>query len=73
METIPVSGAEELAKHLQELTKNPELPLNTKLFDDVELQLNGKPDIPYASLKIFSYCFRVLVIRYSKISVIHDI
>ncbi|EFQ33811.1 uncharacterized protein GLRG_08955 [Colletotrichum graminicola M1.001] len=38
--TVPVSGLEELKKHLDELVSAPETPLNPKLLDDVELQLN---------------------------------
>jgi hypothetical protein len=42
MEEIPVHGLEELERHVQQLTEAPETPLDTKLFDEVELQLNGK-------------------------------
>jgi hypothetical protein len=42
MEEIPVHGLEELERHVQQLAEAPETPLNAKLFDEVELQLNGK-------------------------------
>ncbi|OTB03850.1 hypothetical protein M426DRAFT_59680 [Hypoxylon sp. CI-4A] len=38
-DTIPVTGVEDLEKHLDELLADPTLPPTTKLFDDVELQL----------------------------------
>lgn len=41
MEEIPVTGLEELEKHLEVLVEAPETPLNAKLFDEVELQLTG--------------------------------
>jgi hypothetical protein len=37
-----ITGLEELEEHLQKLSEDPEAPLNAKLFDEVELQLNGK-------------------------------
>jgi hypothetical protein len=42
MEEIPIHGLEELERHVQQLVEAPETPLNAKLFDEVELQLNGK-------------------------------
>ncbi|KAI1463820.1 uncharacterized protein F4812DRAFT_463380 [Daldinia caldariorum] len=48
-DTIPVTGVEELEKHLDELVADPNLDLNAKLFDHVELQLtdaNIPPLIP---------------------------
>ncbi|KAI0022618.1 hypothetical protein F4780DRAFT_769740 [Xylariomycetidae sp. FL0641] len=39
VDTIPVSGVEELEQHLDELIADPTLPCTLKLFDDVELQL----------------------------------
>ncbi len=42
MEDTPVTGLEELDSHLQHLLESPDSPLNEKLFDEVELQLNGK-------------------------------
>ena len=42
MEEIPVHGLEELERHVQQLVEAPKTPLNAKLFDEVELQLNGK-------------------------------
>jgi hypothetical protein len=41
MDSSPVTGVEELDDHLDELCDDPETPLNTKLFDEVELQLTG--------------------------------
>ncbi|TIC99675.1 hypothetical protein CH35J_005024 [Colletotrichum higginsianum] len=38
--TVPVSGLDELKKHLDDLVSAPETPLEPKLLDDVELQLN---------------------------------
>ncbi|KAL2018171.1 hypothetical protein VTK56DRAFT_1196 [Thermocarpiscus australiensis] len=49
MDTTPIHGLEELDRHLDELIRDPNLPLNPKLFDDVELQLtdsNIPPLIP---------------------------
>jgi hypothetical protein len=42
MEEIPVHGLEELERHVQQLAEAPETPVDAKLFDEVELQLNGK-------------------------------
>lgn len=42
MDIMPITGLDELDSHLDELIEDPNLPLNAKLFDDVELQLNGK-------------------------------
>lgn len=41
-ETIPVTGVDELDKHLDELIADPTIPSNIKLFDDVTLQLTRK-------------------------------
>jgi len=41
METVPVTGLEELDKHLDELVADPDVDLNAELFDHVELQLTG--------------------------------
>ncbi|KZL81504.1 hypothetical protein CI238_10125 [Colletotrichum incanum] len=38
--TVPISGLDELKKHLDDLVSAPETPLDPKLLDDVELQLN---------------------------------
>ncbi|GKT51532.1 uncharacterized protein ColSpa_11713 [Colletotrichum spaethianum] len=38
--TVPISGLDELKKHLDDLVSAPETPLEPKLLDDVELQLN---------------------------------
>ncbi|KAI8626590.1 hypothetical protein F5Y19DRAFT_478453 [Xylariaceae sp. FL1651] len=40
-DTIPVSGVDELEKHLDQLIADPTLPPNAQLFDDVELQITG--------------------------------
>lgn len=37
----PIFKLEELEAHLQELVKSPDVPIDTKLFDAVELQLTG--------------------------------
>jgi hypothetical protein len=42
MDNIPITGLEELEGHLQHVATDPETPLNAKLFDEVELQLNGR-------------------------------
>lgn len=42
MENAPVTGLDELDKHLDDLLQDPDLAVNPKLFDDVELQLTGK-------------------------------
>ena len=41
MDTVPVTGLDELDQHLDQLVDDPALTLNAKLFDDVELQLTG--------------------------------
>ena len=41
MDSMPITGLEELESHLQQLLENPDAPLIPKLFDDVELQLSG--------------------------------
>lgn len=41
-DTVPISGLEELEKHLDVLDEAPKTPLNSRLLDDVELQLNGE-------------------------------
>lgn len=45
MDNTPITGLEELAAHLQHLVVEPDTPLNAKLFDEVELQLNGKSSL----------------------------
>ncbi|KAF3065884.1 hypothetical protein GL218_09239 [Daldinia childiae] len=55
IDTIPVTGVEELEKHLDELIADPSLESTLKLFDDVELQLtdaNIPPLIPRLLPKI---------------------
>lgn len=39
---VPIAGLADLQNHLEQLEANPELPFDVKLFDDVELQLNGR-------------------------------
>ncbi|KAK8104994.1 hypothetical protein PG999_008353 [Apiospora kogelbergensis] len=39
-DTVPVTGVDELEKHLDQLLADPAQPPTVKLFDDVELQLN---------------------------------
>jgi hypothetical protein len=51
--TIPVSGVDELEKHLDELISDPTLPTNLKLFDDVELQITGMQMSPPAKNATF--------------------
>jgi hypothetical protein len=43
MDNAPVTGLDELRAHLDQLVEDPTIPLNAKLFDDVELQLRGMP------------------------------
>ncbi|KAI1092201.1 hypothetical protein F5B19DRAFT_492627 [Rostrohypoxylon terebratum] len=45
-DTIPVTGVDELEKHLDELLSDPTLLPNPKLFDDVELQLTDANILP---------------------------
>lgn len=42
MEELPITGLEELEKHLDVVLEAPDTPLDAKLFDEVELQLNGR-------------------------------
>ena len=42
MDEVRISGLAELETHLQQVLASPDTPLDAKLFDDVELQLNGK-------------------------------
>ncbi|TVY81882.1 hypothetical protein LSUE1_G006772 [Lachnellula suecica] len=46
MDEIPVTGLEELESHLRIVSENPDTPLNAKLFDEVELQLNDSNTSP---------------------------
>lgn len=41
MDITPITGLDELDKHLDDLIQDVNLTLNPKLFDDVELQLTG--------------------------------
>ncbi|PBP26217.1 hypothetical protein BUE80_DR002785 [Diplocarpon rosae] len=41
MEVTPIAGLEELESHLRYVVEDPATPLDAKLFDKVELQLNG--------------------------------
>ncbi|KAI1824069.1 hypothetical protein F4861DRAFT_539384 [Xylaria intraflava] len=54
-DAIPVTGVDDLEKHLDQLASNPALPSDGKLFDHVELQLtdaNIPPLIPRLLPKI---------------------
>lgn len=44
MDAVPVSGLPELEAHLHHLVDDASLPIQAKLLDQVELQLNGKQD-----------------------------
>lgn len=39
---VPISGLPELQSHLEQLVDDPSVAFDAKLFDDVELQLNGQ-------------------------------
>lgn len=41
IDNTPIFKLEELEAHLQELVTSPDVPINTGLFDAVELQLTG--------------------------------
>ena len=43
MDNIPVTGLDELDRHLDDLIGDSSIPLNAKLIDEVELQLTGLP------------------------------
>ncbi|KAI1151532.1 hypothetical protein F4825DRAFT_451410 [Nemania diffusa] len=45
-DTIPVSGVDDLEKHLDQLASDPNLPLDNKLFDHVELQVTDANILP---------------------------
>ena len=47
MDTTPLSGVDELDEHLDELLQDDQLPLNAKLFDNVQLQLTGQIEISF--------------------------
>jgi hypothetical protein len=51
MEDIPITGLEELQKHLEQLLEDPGTPVDAKLFDEIELQLTGK-----VSCAVPSFC-----------------
>jgi hypothetical protein len=59
MDGIPVTGLDELEEHMTTLAEAPDTPVNTKLFDDVELQLTGK-------------CFRLFTITKQKCGYLAD-
>ncbi|KAH6631336.1 hypothetical protein F5144DRAFT_629365 [Chaetomium tenue] len=46
METTPITGLDELDKHLDDLIQDTSLTLNPKLFDDIELQLTESNILP---------------------------
>ncbi|KAL2876561.1 hypothetical protein SGCOL_008137 [Colletotrichum sp. CLE4] len=49
--SVPISGLAELEKHLDDLVASPDTPLEPKLLDDVELQLNAlRSPSPHANL-----------------------
>jgi hypothetical protein len=48
MDSVPVTGLDELDAHLNELLQDPNIPINAKLFDDVELQLTGTSSLVQA-------------------------
>lgn len=50
MDDVPITGLEELERHLQHVVDAPETPLDAKLFDEVELQLTGM-------FLVFSTCY----------------
>jgi hypothetical protein len=47
MEDIPITGLEELERHLQKLKEDLDTPVDAKLFDEVELQLTGEYLCPF--------------------------
>lgn len=54
-DTVPITGVDDLDKHLDQLIEDPTLPLDPKIFDHVELQLtdaNIPPLIPRLLPKI---------------------
>ncbi|KAK4121464.1 hypothetical protein N657DRAFT_657563 [Parathielavia appendiculata] len=53
METTPITGLDELDRHLDDLIQDPCLEVNPKLFDDVELQLT-ESNIPPLILRFLS-------------------
>lgn len=50
MDNVPITGLEELEVHLQNLQANSDIPLDKKLFDEVELQLTGELPLLKSSL-----------------------
>lgn len=53
MDHVPVSGAEELEDHLRQIVEDPQTTLNAKLFDEVELQLNGMMRLSLSSTVLY--------------------
>ena len=51
MDEIPVHGLDELEVHLQKLLEAPEIQLNEKLIDEVDLQLTGQSSALFYCLK----------------------
>jgi hypothetical protein len=43
MDDVPIWGLDKLENHLDQVAGALDTPLEDKLFDDVELQLTGKP------------------------------
>jgi hypothetical protein len=54
MDQIPITGLEDLERHLQQLVEAPDTPLDAKLFDEVELQLTGKLYASWTPLSFWS-------------------
>lgn len=59
MEDVPITGLEELQRHVEQLLENPDTPVDAKLFDEVELQLTGKVSCAFPSF--CRSCLRVPV------------
>lgn len=53
MEELPITGLEELEKHVEILLEAPDTPIDAKLFDEVELQLNGTCIYAFLSFAMF--------------------
>jgi len=51
MDDIPVTGLDELEQHLDCLVRDPSIPVNAKLLDDIELQLTGTLPCPLMDAK----------------------
>jgi hypothetical protein len=60
MDEVKVSGLNELETHLQKVIAFPNTTLDAKLFDDVELQLNGRSRYFSAHSGIYKMCEKYL-------------